>query len=74
MLAFKSQLDSRGIARYIDIILRHELATFGPGNNTNSLRISAKGTAYLEQYAKLITMLEGISGRIDFGWQVPSQA
>ena len=58
LLASKSQLDSRGIARYIDFLLRNDLATIAASRSNTTLRISEKGRKYLHQYAKLLTMLE----------------
>lgn len=58
MLAIRSHLDSRGIAKYLDFLLRNELAALYAGDNGRVIRISEKGRYYLNQYVKLAAMLE----------------
>ncbi|MGH9991105.1 MAG: winged helix-turn-helix domain-containing protein [Nitrososphaera sp.] len=58
ILALKSHLDSRGIARYTDFLVKNELAAVSVGDNGRGIKISEKGRYYLNQYVKLIAMLE----------------
>ncbi|MCI0565524.1 MAG: winged helix-turn-helix domain-containing protein [Nitrososphaera sp.] len=57
-LASKSNLDSRGISRYEQFVIRNQLAYVAVGNNGDVLRISDKGRKYLSHYVKLVTMLD----------------
>ena len=57
-LASKSHLDSKGIARYIDFLLKNDLVTIAASRSNTALRISDKGRKYLHQYTKLLSMLE----------------
>ena len=49
-LASKSNLDTRATHRYLSLILKTKLITVDPDN---TLRITAKGKDFLEEYKKL---------------------
>lgn len=56
-IASRSRLDSRGIARYIDFLLKNDLVEMAVDRGNTTLCISDKGRKYLNQYTKLLTML-----------------
>lgn len=62
LLASRSRLDSRGIARYIDFLLKNDLVEIDANRGNTTLRISDKGRKYLNQYTKLLTMLVSQGG------------
>jgi predicted transcriptional regulator len=58
-LALKTDLDTRGTARHMDILLRDCLVSKqDTGNNRHVIRITGKGLEFLRQYMRLTSMLE----------------
>ncbi|MCI0559197.1 MAG: winged helix-turn-helix domain-containing protein [Nitrososphaera sp.] len=55
-LASKANLDTRATHRYLTLIVRSKLAS--ADDATNTLRITAKGKDFLEEYKRLLFFLE----------------
>jgi predicted transcriptional regulator len=55
-LAKMSNLDSRALSQYLDLLLRYELA-LGARNRHAEYTISEKGKKYLNAYAHLLEIL-----------------
>jgi predicted transcriptional regulator len=59
-LALETNLDTRGIARYMDMLIRNHLVSRQEvaSNNRPFIQITDKGRLFLEQYNHLMLMLE----------------
>ncbi len=54
-LALKSNVDSRALPKYLDILVKYKLVT---DTRRARIKISDKGRRYLHQYARLVALLE----------------
>ncbi|HKU48450.1 MAG TPA: winged helix-turn-helix domain-containing protein [Nitrososphaera sp.] len=57
-LAIKSNLDSRAMSKYLEILIKYELVSKAAGDGRPRIRISEKGRSYLNQYVRMIELLE----------------
>ena len=58
IIALKSNLDSRAMSKYLQILQRFELVMIMSGNKQPKIMISEKGKKYLHQYTKLVGLLD----------------
>ncbi|MFY3741532.1 MAG: putative transcriptional regulator [Candidatus Nitrosomirales archaeon] len=57
-LAMKTNLDTRGIARYLEILLRTQLVLRQARGNRHIFQITERGREFMQQYKELTSMIE----------------
>jgi predicted transcriptional regulator len=58
IIALKSNLDSRAMSKYLQILQRFELVLTMSANEQTKIMISEKGKKYLHQYTRLVALLD----------------